>query len=90
MRPSRADGVTLSNLTVMEGNTLTVVFTLTNVTACDVAINNFARGAASFAGTGDPSNRQLCHRPGQLPIHDPGGWQVLPVLRRLHNRQRRG
>ena len=31
----------------MEGRTLTVVFTLTNGTACDVAINNFARGAAS-------------------------------------------
>ena len=43
---SRADGVTLvidtSNLTGMEGNTLTVVFTLTNGTASDVAINNFA------------------------------------------------
>jgi hypothetical protein len=53
---SRADGVTLSNLAVMEGNNRTVVFTLTNGTASDVAINNFARGAASFAGTGDSSD----------------------------------
>ena len=42
----RADDVTLvidtSNLTVMEGNTPTVVFTLANGTASDAAINNFA------------------------------------------------
>jgi hypothetical protein len=57
---SLADGVTLvmnpSSLTVMEGNTLTVSFTLTNGTASDVSINNFAGGAAGFAGTGDPSD----------------------------------
>jgi PEP-CTERM motif len=57
---SRADGVTLvrdtTNLTVTEGNTLTVVFTLTNGTDADVSINNFAGGAAGFAGTGDPSD----------------------------------
>jgi hypothetical protein len=57
---SRADGVTLvrdtTDLTVVEGNTLTVVFTLTNGTAADVSINNFAGGAASFAGIGDPSD----------------------------------
>lgn len=57
---SRADGVTLAMnptvLTVIEGNTLTVSFTLTNGTASDVSINNFAGGAAGFAGTGDPSD----------------------------------
>jgi PEP-CTERM motif len=57
---SRADGVTLvmnpTSLTVLEGNTLTVSFTLTNGTTSDVAINNFAGGAAGFAGTGDPSD----------------------------------
>ena len=58
---SRADGgVTLTidstNFTVTEGDTLTIVFTLTNNTASDVAVNNFAGGAASFAGTGDPSD----------------------------------
>jgi hypothetical protein len=57
---SRADGVTLTidttNLTVTEGNTLTVVFTLANNTASDVAIDNFAGGAAFFAGTGDPTD----------------------------------
>jgi PEP-CTERM motif len=58
---SRANGVTLvrdtTNLTVIEGNTLTVVFTLTNGTDADVSINNFAGGAAGFAGIGDPSDR---------------------------------
>lgn len=53
-----ADGVTLvidtCNLTVVEGHT--VVLTLTDGTASDVAITNFARGAPSFAGTGDPSD----------------------------------
>jgi hypothetical protein len=57
---SRADGVTLvrdtTNLTVVEGNTLTVVFTLTNTNTFDVSINNFAGGAAGFAGTGDPTD----------------------------------
>lgn len=32
------------------------MFTLTNSNAFDVAINNFAGGAAAFAGTGDPSD----------------------------------
>jgi len=45
-----------ANLTVVEGNTLNVVFTLTNSNAFDVAIDNFAGGAAGFAGTGDPSD----------------------------------
>ena len=57
---SRADGVTLvmnpTSLTVMEGKTLTVSFTLTNGTASDVTIDNFAGGAAAFSGTGDPSD----------------------------------
>jgi PEP-CTERM motif len=57
---SRADGVTLvmnpTDLTVMEGDILTVSFTLTNGTDADVSIGNFAGGAAGFAGTGDPSD----------------------------------
>jgi hypothetical protein len=58
---SRADGaVTLTinstNFTITEGSTLTIVFTLTNNTASDVAVNNFAGGAAFFSGPGDPSD----------------------------------
>ncbi len=57
---SRADGITLVidtvNLTVTEGNTLTVVFTLSNNTGSDVSINNFAGGAAFFSGPGDSSD----------------------------------
>ena len=37
-----------TKLTVLEGNTLTVVFTLTNSTDADASINNFAGGAALF------------------------------------------
>lgn len=58
---SRADGVVTltmnpNSLTVTEGNTLTVTFTLTDGTNADVAINNFAGGAAFFTGTGDPTD----------------------------------
>jgi hypothetical protein len=57
---SRADDITLTintaNLTVTEGNTLTVEFTLANNSGSDVSIDNFAGGAASFTGTGDPSD----------------------------------
>ncbi len=45
-----------TKLTVLEGNTLTVVFTLTNSTDADASINNFAGGAAFFTGTGDPTD----------------------------------
>ena len=57
---TRADDFTLTimttDLTVIEGNTLTINFILANNTTSDATIDNFAGGAAFFSGPGDPTD----------------------------------
>lgn len=57
---SKADDFTLTimttDLTITEGNTLTVNFILANNTNTNATVNNFAGGAAFFSGPGDPTD----------------------------------